>query len=90
MKMNASTLKHLYQTHNPDGHYFERSTMRFFGDTMSNYAVSSQTVKVRTHSGEIVECYVLRRKHPVKHGLKDPTFFSSVTFDKVHGELVTE
>ena len=37
--MTPSQLKYQYQRHNHDGHYFDRSTMRFFGDTMANYKV---------------------------------------------------
>lgn len=42
LKMNPSDIRHHYRAH---GHFFERSTMKFFGDTMASYGV-------RTLNGE--------------------------------------
>ncbi len=67
----------MYYQVKPDGHFFDRETMRFFGDTMSNYVV---------HGTEIYNerlCYVLERKKPVKNGLKNPVYFDVFTFKRV-------
>jgi hypothetical protein len=61
--------------------FFNRKTMRFFGDSMGNYAVSSKTV---TYKG--VECYELRRKRAVSGGgnkCHESTFFDAATFQRV-------
>jgi len=55
--MTPSELKYLYQSRNPDGHFFDRSTMKFFGDTMKNFGVYS--------AGNY---WVLYRKSPTAKG----------------------
>ena len=64
-------------------HYFDRETMKFFGDTVANYAVSSKPVEVDTHTRGKVLCWELRRKRPVKHGLASTTYFDVETFARV-------
>ena len=40
-KYTPAGIKQLYQT-NPDaGHFFDRNTIKFFGDTMHSYAVTA-------------------------------------------------
>jgi hypothetical protein len=70
--MTASKLKYLYTQNNPGGHFFDRDTMRFFGDSMRNFGVrDGGTVKAMTESGtEEVEVWELHRKRPVKGGLR--------------------
>jgi hypothetical protein len=69
--MTASELKYLYERNNPEGHFFDRRTMRFFGDTMRNFGVrDGKKVKTITSSGVAeVEVWELYRKRPVKGGL---------------------
>jgi hypothetical protein len=69
--MTASQLKALYERNNPEGHFFDRETMRFFGDTMQNFGVRDfGTVKTITSNGvETVAVWELYRKRPVKNGL---------------------
>lgn len=55
-----------YQQNNPDGHCFDRKSMRFFGDTMRNFRA------VRTETG-----YRLERRRPVKHGLSSALLFTA-------------
>jgi hypothetical protein len=68
--MTPSELKYQYQQHNSDGHYFDRKTLEFFGDTMANYKVIDR--------GHVWE---LARKKAVKYGLKTPCYFSKVSYD---------
>lgn len=68
--MTPSELKFHHRRLCPSSHYFDRDSMRFFGDTMSNYGVI-------THE----DCYELRRKRPVKAGLKHSVYFDKVTFE---------
>lgn len=91
-KMNPAELK--YNVEQTGSHFFERSSMKFFGDTMRNYGVRSKPVTIRTcydesgnftcHEGVDIECWELYRKNPVKHGLKDSAFFSVKTFERVY------
>jgi hypothetical protein len=70
--MTPSELKYQHELHNPESYFFERKTMRFFGDTMKNYGV-------RRISANTVELY---RKKPVKHGLQTSAFFNTITYKK--------
>lgn len=58
--MTPSELKYHYQQAFPDHHFFDTKTMRFFGDTMSNFSVSKVEI-----DGEWLWC--LSRKNPTKH-----------------------
>ena len=53
-------------------HYFDRSSMKFFGDTMANYGVR-----------DAGDCWELHRKRPVKRGLNSSTYFDKVTYERV-------
>ena len=68
--MTPSDLKYHHERLNPGSHFFDRDTMRYFGDTMGNYGVI-------THD----DCYELRRKKPVKNGLQRSNYFDKVTFE---------
>lgn len=67
--MTSSELKCNYECNNPSGHFFDRKSMKFFGDTMRNYGVRD--------AGDDWELY---RKSPVKHGLNNSHFFNKKTF----------
>ena len=82
--MTSSELKYQHERNNPDGYFFCRKTMSFFGDTMRNYAVSKQPVTIKTPSGDNVECYELRRKRAVRHGNTSSAFFACYDFRIVH------
>lgn len=81
--MNATQLRAAHEAAHPDSHFFTRRSMAFFGDTMSNYAVSSEPVSFLDYSGDKMTCWELRRKRAVKHGLKAPAYFCAETFRKV-------
>jgi hypothetical protein len=69
--MTASDLKYLYGRNNPGGHFFDRDTMRFFGDTMRNFGVRDGG-KISAVTGDGisgVEVWELFRKRPIKGGL---------------------
>lgn len=53
---------------NSGSYYFERKTMKFFGDTMRNYGIR----KIIIDGVLIIELY---RKKPVKNGLKTSSFW---------------
>jgi len=79
--MNKTELK--YNVMDTGSYFFDRSSMKFFGDTMANYYVSANTVKIKTYSGDTHICYELTRKRPVKHGLCGPAYFDVNTFNRV-------
>ena len=90
--MTPSTLKFHVQQANGDSHYFDRSSMRFFGDTMANYGVRSAVVNSQYNAngdwvgadGEAVEVWELYRKRAVKHGLKDSVYFAKDDYRRVY------
>lgn len=77
--MTASELKDLTIEASP--HYFTRSTMKFFGDTMANYGVCKTVVNTATRKN--IPVWELRRKHPVKHGLQNSAYFCRKTFKRI-------
>ena len=74
--MTPSELKISILAHNPDSHFFDRKTMKFFGDTMRNYGVRKAEI-------EGVDVWELYRKRPVKHGLQSSAFFRVSDFKQV-------
>ena len=44
--MTASELKKQVKKHNPESHFFDRETMKAFGDTMRNYGVRMAEVEL--------------------------------------------
>jgi len=80
--MTPSELKYRVEQ-GPDRYFFTRDTMRFFGDTMSNYGVRSNPVEVTTPSGDVVPCWVLYRRRPVKYGAQSNAYFATADFRRV-------
>ena len=74
--MTPSELKANILAHGPDSHFFDRKTMKFFGDTMRNYGVRKAEI-------EGIAVWELYRKRPVKHGLKSSAFFRTTDFEEV-------
>lgn len=88
--MTASELKYRVEVSGNEPHFFTRSTMKFFGDTMRNYGVRSGEVTANYNAdGEYVEggvtvkVWELYRKNPVKHGLQNSAYFDQSTFRRV-------
>ena len=81
--MNATELKFNYIQKNQTNYFFDRKSMKFFGDTMRNYGVCSKPVIIKSHSGNSVECWELFRKKPVIGRLKSSSFFDINTFQRI-------
>ena len=64
--LTPSQIRALHLSRDPDGHCFDRKTMRFFGDTMRNFRA------VRT-----VEGYRLERRRAVRHGIRAALCFTA-------------
>jgi hypothetical protein len=84
--MTASRLKDLYCWNNPEGHFFDRNTMRFFGDTMRNFGVRDYGSLTAMERGGIAEIDVweLYRKRPVAGGM----YGHCAYFRKDNGQVV--
>ena len=80
--MTASELKAMIEAKGTVSHFFTRKTMKFFGDTMSNYGVRETVID--TWSENNVEVYELYRRHPVKHGLQKSVYFRKDTLEIAH------
>lgn len=81
-KMTASELKYNVEINRNEPFFFDRKTMKFFGDTMRNYGVTSATIP--TLSGEMVEVWELFRRKPVKHGLSSSAYFTKNDFQRIY------
>ena len=56
-----------YEKKNPAGHYFDRKTLKFFGERLSDMRVLKQTAEIVDYSNITHKCYIvsrLQRKHP--------------------------
>ena len=83
--MTPSQLKINIAVHHPNSHFFDRDTMRFFGDTIANFGVRRATVSIE---GIKVPAWELYRRRPVKHGLDRSAFFDVETFSQIRqGEI---
>ena len=72
MSMTPSKLKAAILAKWPESHFFDRETMRFWGDTMANFGCRD--------AGDAWELY---RKKPVKNGLQSSAFFDKETLRQV-------
>lgn len=78
--LTPSQLK--YHIEGTGSNFFDRKTMRFFGDTMQNYGVRGPVTIETWTSEQPVECWELYRRHPVMHGLTQSAYFNTVTFER--------
>lgn len=90
--MNASQLKAHVEASGTSPYFFDKDTMKFWGDTMSNYGVRSAMVKSQydaegnwtDEDGVEVEVWELYRKRLVKNGLQSSAYFAKGSFKRVH------
>lgn len=78
--MSVDFLIRQYYRYNPDGHFFDRNTLSFFGERISDMRVLKDKAVVDGR-----ECYVLssyQRKHP-SGARRTYYYFDSETFDYV-------
>jgi hypothetical protein len=86
MKITASELKYRVEQSGHERHFFDRATMRFFGDTMRNYGARGP-LKFKPHCGEECTVYELYRRRAVKHGLSSSAYFRADTYARTFGEV---
>ena len=74
-----------YQNHNPSGHFFDRDTLKFFGERISEMRILKNMVCKTDYSGEKHSCYVLstlQRNAPCGAS-RAYHFFDSETFEQI-------
>lgn len=65
--MDVQNLIQKYKKHNPDGHFFDKETLKFFGETLSSMYVYKNKEKYTDSLGKEHICWCLRsrqRNHP--------------------------
>ena len=74
-----------YHRAQPGGHFFDRQTLEFFGERLSEMRVLRDTATITAEDGKTHECYVLsrfQRKHP-RGPRRTYAFFDIETLDDV-------
>lgn len=77
----------IYQGKHPGGHFFDKDTLKFFGERLSDMRILSETETVKDCLGETHECYVLsrlQRKHPCGPR-RTYAYFDMETFEHIAG-----
>ena len=87
MKANISVSRFIseFKRHNPDDHYFDRETLKFFGEYISEMRILKETVTIEDCRGIVHECYVLSKiQHEAPAGpTKVRDYFDIKTFERV-------
>lgn len=73
----ASDLRAFVEASGKSPFFFDRQTMRVWGDTMANYGVRKTTIE--TYDGPL-QVWELFRHRPVKNGLQSSAYFCCDTF----------
>lgn len=60
--MTAYELKRIYQTKKPDGHFFDKETLKFFGESLSQMKVEKGPFEHTDYRGVKHQCYRLTTK----------------------------
>lgn len=82
---NIDELIRAYYAKNPHGHYFDRDTLKFFGERISDMRLLAGTVRVTDICGEEHEAYVisrLQRKYP-GGPRRTRAYFDTTTLDDI-------
>lgn len=82
--MNASELKSQVINTDSGTHFFDRSSMKFAGDTMRNFGV--RKTSVNCWDGSTKEVFELYRIRPVKFGNQKSFYFDCKTFKRIHAK----
>lgn len=79
--MTASELKYRHEKYNQNSSFFDRETMKFFGDTMRNFGVRQTVINTLAANG--VPVFELYRKRPVKYNNNGSHYFTKDDFSVV-------
>ena len=74
-----------YQQTHRNGHFFDRDTLRFFGERISEMRVLTGTATIKDYSDVLHECYILSYiQHKAPGGKKRVYhYFDTKTFDNI-------
>jgi|WetSurMetagenome_2_1015567.scaffolds.fasta_scaffold159845_1 hypothetical protein len=87
-RMTPSELR--YRVQQTGSSFFDRNTLRFFGDTMSNFGCSSKAYAVTDRHGSKRQVFAIWRKHKPNSPLRNdpdwskPYYFDAQTFARVY------
>ena len=87
---NVYELIREYKKHNPDGHFFDRETLKFFGERLSEMRVLKKTVNVTDWDGEHT-CHVvsvIQRNNFFGTVSRKYHYFDVNTFEDIHPEPI--
>ncbi|MCL2853174.1 MAG: hypothetical protein FWE20_09110 [Defluviitaleaceae bacterium] len=92
--MTVSELANKHKRLNPNSHYFSDRTLKWFGEKLEDMHLLDDTVKIKTSTNEIRECYVLvrlQREHP-DGSMRTQAYFDVETLSNVlpHPSLLGE
>lgn len=88
MAMEVYELRDRYLESNPDGHFFDKETLKFFGERWSDMKVSKDLVDIKDYRGNVHTCYELVSKQRNAPGGTRTAYhyFDKDTFDLVYPE----
>ena len=81
-----SDLIHAYKNAHPDGHFFDRDTLKFFGERLSEMRLLKTRATVLDACGEAHECYVVssvQRPGPPLRQRRMYHYFDTTTFEDI-------
>lgn len=83
--MNIYEFIRMYRERNPRGHYFDRDTIRFFGERLSEMRILKGTTVVKDMSGNTHTCYTLSAKQRRPDGVivRKHTYFDIETMEDI-------
>ena len=81
----VSDLKRVYQEKHPDGHFFDKETMKFWGCRMSDMRITG-VASISDYRGNKHNCYCVssRRKDYYGNYVTDMYYFDTETLDLVY------
>lgn len=85
-QITIDQLKTRYYEHNPEGHFFDGKTLKFFGERFSEMRVLKGTVNVTSAGGYEHECYMVSSRQRPGMGLAPKRvyhYFDVETFEHV-------
>lgn len=83
--MTVETLKREYERNHPQGHFFDRETLRWFGERFSEMRVLKAKALIKDYYGEEHLCYILSsvQRPPWGKPFRKYHYFDVETFDDI-------
>lgn len=91
--MTARQLIKLDKQHQPEGHFFDKATLEFFGERVSEMEVADKLEVIQDFYGNDHTCYKVTA---IQHNYPDPDYiaigvhyFDSTTFEDISAGYIT-